>query len=221
MPREKKVDKIERGKQILRILREEYDDGGTALEYEDKWELLVATILSARATDEKVNEVTPQLFHKYPTVQDLAEADREDIEEIVHPTGFFRQKARSLHESAQKIVDDFGGEVPETLDELTELRGVARKTANVVLQEAIRPEGPHEGVVVDTHVKRLSKRMGLVPSTWDNADKIEKRLMDLFPNDDWDLSFVFILHGREICTSRSPDCEECPVLDLCPRRGVD
>ncbi len=91
----------------------------------------------------------------------------------------------------------------------------------MVLQEAINPEGPHEGVVVDTHVKRLSKRMGLVPSTWDNTDKIEKRLMDLFPNEDWDLSFVFILHGREICTARSPECDACPILDLCPRRGVD
>lgn len=221
MPREKKMDKIQRGKKILQILREEYNDAGTALEYENPWELLVATILSARSTDEKVNEVTPELFHKYPTIQDLAEAEREDIEEIIHPTGFFRQKARALHESAQKIVEDFGGEVPETMEGLTELRGVARKTANVVLQEAIKPEGPHDGVVVDTHVKRLSKRMGLVPSTWDNADKIEERLMDLFPNEDWDLSFVFILHGREMCTSRSPKCDECPVLDLCPRRGVD
>ncbi|MFP3904699.1 MAG: endonuclease III [Armatimonadota bacterium] len=221
MPREKKADIIKRGKKILEILRDKYGDAGTALRYDSPWKLLVATILSAQATDEKVNEVTPELFEAYPTIEDMAEADREDLEELVHPTGFYRNKARAIHESAQKIIEDFGGEVPETIEELTQLRGVARKTANVVLQEAINPEGPHEGVVVDTHVKRLSKRMGLVPSTWDNTDKIEKRLMELFPNEDWDLSFVFIRHGREICTARSPDCDACPILDLCPRRGVD
>jgi len=220
MPRESKKDMAARGAKILNALREEYGSVHTALRYEDPWELLVATILSAQCTDVRVNEVTPELFDTFPTIEAFAAAEREHIEQIIRPTGFFRNKARAIHESAQQIVDELDGEMPDTIEGLTQLRGVARKTASVVLQEIIKPEGPHDGVVVDTHVQRLSKRMGLVPSTWDNADKIEKRMMDIFPSEDWNLAFVFIEHGRAVCTARKARCGECVVDQFCPKRGV-
>jgi len=182
---------------------------------------LVATILSAQCTDERVNKVTPKLFARYPQIGDFAKANRAELEQMVRPAGFFRNKARAIQAAAQAIEQDFGGQMPTTMDGLTQLHGVARKTASVVLQQVIKPEGPHDGVVVDTHVQRLSKRMGLVPATWKNADKIEKCLMQLFPNEDWDLSFTFIDHGRAICTARSPRCDQCSVYDLCLRCGVE
>ncbi len=220
MPPETKQKLAERAGKILAILRAEYPQSGTALRYEDPWQLLVATILSAQCTDERVNKVTPALFARYPTIADFAVAERADLEEMVHSTGFYRNKAKAIQESAQQIMDDFGGQVPETIDELVTLRGVARKTASVVLQEVIKPDGPHDGVVVDTHVQRLARRMGLVPSTWKNADKVERRLMEIYPREDWNLSFVLILHGRAVCSARKPKCEHCVVYDLCPRRGV-
>ncbi|NLJ35840.1 MAG: endonuclease III [candidate division WS1 bacterium] len=220
MPPETKQKLAERAGKILAILRVEYPQSGTALRYEDPWQLLVATILSAQCTDERVNKVTPALFARYPTIADFAVAERADLEEMVHSTGFYRNKAKAIQESAQQIMDDFGGQVPETIDELVTLRGVARKTASVVLQEVIKPDGPHDGVVVDTHVQRLARRMGLVPSTWKNADKVERRLMEIYPREDWNLSFVLILHGRAVCSARKPKCEHCVVYDLCPRRGV-
>jgi endonuclease III len=220
MARETKKALIQRAGKILQALRDEYGPPRTALRHRDPWQLLVATILSAQCTDVRVNEVTPALFDKYPTIADFAEADPGELEQIVRPTGFFHNKAKAIRVSAQQIVADFDGKVPETMDELTSLRGVARKTASVVLQAAIKPEGPHDGVVVDTHVQRLARRMGLVPSTWKNADKIERRLMEIFPRDDWDLSFTFIEHGRAVCDARKPLCDECVVYELCPRRGV-
>ncbi len=220
MSREGNRQIAERAGKILAALREAYGPTRTALRYEDPWELLVATILSAQCTDERVNQVTPELFARYPTIADFAEADRAELEELVRPTGFFRNKARAIHESAQRIAQDFDGEMPQTMEDLTSLRGVARKTASVVLQAAIKPDGPHDGVVVDTHVQRLARRMGLVPASWDNADKIERRLMEVFPQQDWDLAFIFIRHGRAVCTARSPKCGECVVYELCPRRGV-
>jgi endonuclease-3 len=220
MPPESKQKLAERAGKILAILRAEYPQSGTALRYEDPWQLLVATILSAQCTDERVNKVTPALFARYPTIADFAVAEQADLEEMVHSTGFYRNKAKAIQESAQQIMDDFGGQVPETIDELVTLRGVARKTASVVLQEVIKPDGPHDGVVVDTHVQRLARRMGLVPSTWKNADKVERRLMEIYPREDWNLSFVLILHGRAVCSARKPRCEHCVVYDLCPRRGV-
>ena len=220
MARESRAQTAERAAKILKALRKEYGPVHSALRYEDPWELLVATILSAQCTDVRVNEVTPGLFEEYPTIEHFANADVEDIEAIVRPTGFFRNKARAIQESAQQIIDDFDGEMPDTMEELTQLRGVARKTASVVLQEVIKPEGPHDGVVVDTHVQRLSKRMGLVPATWDNADKIEKRLMEIYPREEWNLAFVFIEHGRAVCVARKARCAQCMVNDLCPRRGV-
>jgi len=220
MPRESGRATTVRAKKILAALREEYGPTRTALRYCDPWQLLVATILSAQCTDERVNQVTPGLFDKYPTIAHCAEADRVELEELVRPAGFFRNKARAIQESAQQIMEEFDARIPQTMEDLTSLRGVARKTASVVLQEAIKPDGPHDGVVVDTHVQRLSKRMGLVPASWDNADKIERRLMEIFPQEDWDLAFVFIEHGRAVCTARGPKCDECVVCELCPRHGV-
>lgn len=220
MPRESRAQTAERAAKILKALRDEYGAVHSALRYEDPWELLVATILSAQCTDVRVNEVTPGLFETYPTIEHFANGEVEQIEAIVRPTGFFRNKARAIHESARQIMTDFEGEMPDTMEELTQLRGVARKTASVVLQEVIKPEGPHDGVVVDTHVQRLSKRMGLVPATWESADKIEKRLMEIYPREEWNLAFVFIEHGRAVCTARKARCAECIVNQLCPRRGV-
>ncbi len=220
MPRESRAQTTERAAKILKALRDEYGAVHSALRYEDPWELLVATILSAQCTDVRVNEVTPELFKKYPTIEHFARADVEEIEMIVRPTGFYRNKARAIHESARQIMTDFGGEMPDTMEELTQLRGVARKTASVVLQEVIKPEGPHDGVVVDTHVQRLSRRMGLVPATWENPDKIEKRLMEIYPREEWNLAFVFIEHGRAVCIARKARCAECIVNHLCLRRGV-
>ncbi len=220
MPRESRGQTAERAAGILQALREQYGPVHSALRYEDPWELLVATILSAQCTDVRVNEVTPALFAAYPTIEHFADADRSELEALIRPTGFFRNKARAIHESAQQIMEDFDGEMPDTIEELTRLRGVARKTASVVLQEVIKPEGPHDGVVVDTHVQRLSRRMGLVPATWENTDKIEKRLMEIFPREEWNLAFVFIEHGRAVCMARKPRCEQCIVSALCPKRGV-
>jgi len=213
-------DIAQRARKILAVLRKEYPHARTALRYADPWQLLVATILSAQCTDARVNQVTPRLFEKYPTIGDFAEADINELEEMVRPAGFFRNKARAIRESAQQIVDEFDGRMPQTMEDLTRLRGVARKTASVVLQEAVKRDGPHDGVVVDTHVQRLAKRMGLVPMTWQSADKIEQRLMETYPREDWDLAFTFIEHGRAVCSARSPKCAECVVYDLCPRRGV-
>lgn len=220
MPRESRKQTAERAAKILQALRDQYGAVHSALRYQDPWELLVATILSAQCTDVRVNEVTPGLFKRYPTIEQFANAEVEEIEAIVRPTGFYRNKAKAIRESARQIMTDFGGETPDTMEELTQLRGVARKTASVVLQEVIKPGGPHDGVVVDTHVQRLSKRMGLVPATWENADKIEKRLMDIYPREEWNLAFVFIEHGRAVCAARRPRCAECVVHQLCPRRGV-
>ncbi len=220
MARESKQQVGRRAVKILEALREVYGLPRTALRHRAPWELLVATILSAQCTDVRVNEVTPALFDKYPTIGDAAEAEPAELEQIIRPTGFFRNKAKAIRESARRILEDFGGKVPETMENLTSLRGVARKTASVVLQAAIKPDGPHDGVVVDTHVQRLARRMGLVPSTWTNADKIERRLMEVFPREQWDLSFTFIEHGRAVCSARKALCDECVVRDLCPRRGV-
>lgn len=220
MPVESKQKLARRAAKILSRLRKEYPQAHTALRYDDPWQLLVATILSAQCTDERVNKVTPDLFARYPTIRDFAEADRAELEELVRPTGFFRNKARAIHEAAGQIMEQFGGQMPQTMDELITLRGVARKTASVVLQEIIKPDGPHDGVVVDTHVQRLARRMGLVPSTWTNPDKIERRLMEVYPRQEWNLAFVFIEHGRAVCNARKPACDRCVVQDLCPRRGV-
>ncbi len=202
----------ERIEEIIRRLRREHPDARCELDHESPLELLVATILSAQCTDERVNEVTPELFANYADAASFAQADRGKLESQVRPTGFFRQKAKFIQESCRIIDVDFGGAVPDEMDDLTALPGVARKTANVVLGVAF---GKAEGVVVDTHVMRLSKRLGL---TQERArDKIEGELMELVAQSDWiDFAHLLIFHGRRVCTARSPACHECALVDLCP-----
>jgi len=202
----------ERWPEIVRRLRERHPDVHVALDHQNPFELLIATILSAQTTDVRVNEVTPALFAAYPDAAALAAAEREDVEAIIRPTGFFRQKARFIQETAQRLVDAYGGEVPGEMEQLLTLTGVARKTANVVLGEIF---GVAEGVVVDTHVKRLAKRLGFTEET--NAGKVERDLMELLPQEVWiEISSLLIFHGRRICSARNPDCAACPLVDVCP-----
>jgi endonuclease-3 len=197
-------------------LTEAYPDAHCALDHRDTFELLAATILSAQCTDARVNMVTPSLFARYPTASELAGAEQEDVEEIIRSTGFFRSKAKSLIGMARALVERHGGEVPRTMDELTALPGVGRKTANVILGNAF---GLDEGVVVDTHVARLSHRLGLV--TGDDPVKIERKLMKLLPRERWTmLSHLLIEHGRRVCDARKPRCWECVLADTCPSSTV-
>jgi len=198
--------------EIIRRLRAEHPDACCALEHDNPYQLLVATILSAQCTDERVNKVTPDLFTKYPTPRHMAEARRTDIEEVVRSTGFYRNKARHIQEASQIIAFEHDGEVPADMAELTKLPGVARKTANVVLGVSYHIA---DGIVVDTHVKRLAKRLGL--TTNQNPNKIEKDLMALVPREDWiDIAHLLIFHGRRVCSARKPDCTNCVLNDLCP-----
>lgn len=193
-------------------LEERYTDLTLSLEYSSALELLVATILSAQCTDARVNRVTPALFARFPTAEEYAGADREELEEYVRPTGFYRNKAKHIQKMAARLISDHGGEVPDEMEELIQLTGVARKTANVVLSNWF---GKHEGVVVDTHVKRVARRLGLTEET--NPEKIECDLMALLPRESWrPFAWRLILHGRSICHARKPNCEECVLADLCP-----
>lgn len=203
----------ERAQRILAILRKEYPNiKGTALNFGNALELLVATILSAQCTDERVNEVTEILFKKYKTVEDYAEADLGTLQEIIKPTGFYRNKAKFIKESAKHLVKDFNSEIPGSIEEMTKLHGVARKTANIVLSNAF---DIHEGVAVDTHVMRLSKRLGFTKEK--NRDKIERDLMNLFSKDQWfELSNLIVAHGRTICKARRPICDACAINHFCP-----
>ena len=199
-------------KETISRLKSAYPDARTALAWTNPLELLVATILSAQTTDVRVNGVTPDLFAKYPAAGDYARADPADLEEDIRPTGFFRNKAKSLQGMARALVEDHGGEVPRTMPELVALPGVGRKTANVVLGNAFSID---EGVVVDTHVGRLSNRLGF--TAHDDPEKIERDLMQTVPKEDWTVfSHLLILHGRSTCKSRKPDCENCTLNDLCP-----
>ncbi len=205
----------DRVRALLGILERTYPDAITALHFESPIQLLVATILSAQCTDERVNKVTPVLFARFGDARALAEAPREELEEIVRSTGFFRNKARAVHECCADIVTRHGGEVPRTLEELTELHGVGRKTANVVLGNAFGIPG----LVVDTHVSRLSKRLGLTRET--DAVKIEFALMPIVPRESWSrFSHWLILHGRQVCVARKPRCSICPLAPHCPRVSV-
>ena len=198
--------------EVLKRLKAEYPNARCALNYENAYQLLVATILSAQTTDARVNMVTPALFAKYPTPQHLARARQEDVERIIKSTGFFRTKARNLIAMAQALVANHGGEVPRTMAELTALPGVGRKTANVVLGNAF---GINEGVVVDTHVGRLSRRLGFTKH--EDPVKVEQDLMKLFPRSEWTLlSHLLIFHGRKVCVARRPRCPECVLRDVCP-----
>lgn len=184
----------------------------TALNYETPLDILVATILSAQTTDVKVNEVTKTLFKKYRTAEDYVKVSREELENEIHSLGFFRQKAKFIKEACKQIVDDYGGSVPNRMEDLIKLKGVARKTANIVLSNAF---GVVEGIAVDTHVMRLSKRLGLTSSN--DRNKIEEDLMKIVPKEKWfRFSNLIIEHGRRICSAQKPKCEICTLNDLCP-----
>jgi endonuclease-3 len=193
-----------------------YPDAHCALDHADAYQLLVATILSAQCTDKRVNMVTPALFTRYPSATQMADAEREELETEIKSTGFFRSKTKSLLGMAQALVARHGGAVPDTMEELTELPGVGRKTANVVLGNVFNK---NVGIVVDTHVTRLAERLGLTRET--DAVKIEEDLMPLFPSAQWTMvSHLLIEHGRTICLARAPRCEVCPLNDLCPASRV-
>ena len=202
----------QRALEILIRLKREYPHAPCSLNYETPFQLLVATILSAQCTDERVNLVTPALFARFPDPAALAQADREEIESLIRSTGFYRNKAKHIQGSSQQIMTDWGGQVPRTMPDLLTLPGVARKTANVVLAHAF---GINAGVTVDTHVKRLTGRLGL--TTFTDPVRIEKALMQLLPQPDWEnWSIRLVYHGRAICDARKPLCESCCLVDLCP-----
>jgi endonuclease-3 len=201
-----------RAPELLHRLKAAYPDATCALDHQNAFQLIVATILSAQCTDARVNLVTPALFARYPDAHALAAARQEDVEEIIRSTGFFRNKARNLIAMAQALVERHGGEVPSTMEALHVLPGVGRKTANVVLGNAF---GINEGVTVDTHVARLTQLLQL--TRHDDPIKIERDLMPLFPREDWALlSHLLIFHGRQVCIARRPQCGGCVVIDLCP-----
>ena len=200
-----------RVRKILAILDKMYPGATCALHHSTAWELLVATILSAQCTDKRVNEVTPGLFRKYPTIQDFANVNQAELAQDIRSTGFFNNKSKSVIGAARKILTDFGGQVPRTIEELLTVPGAARKTANVVLGTAF---GIASGIVVDTHVQRVSRRLDLTKHT--DAVKIEKDLMKIIPKEKWILfSHQLILHGRALCVARNPRCAECALDPLC------
>ena len=202
----------ERAPHIVRILSRTYPDAHVALRFSTPLEMLIATILSAQCTDEKVNEVTATLFRKYRKPQDYLRVPEDELKADIKPTGFFNQKAASIREACRRIVEVYDGRVPDTMEDLVTLRGVARKTANIVLGNAF---GKVEGIAVDTHVKRLAGRLGF--SAESDPDRIEQELMRLVPQKRWfDFTYVLIDHGRAICEARKPRCDECPVSHLCP-----
>jgi len=207
------VKEEDRAQRILTLLRKEYPDvKGTELRFSNALELLVATILAAQCTDRKVNEVTEALFKRYKTAEDYAKADLEELQEFVKPTGFYRNKARFIKAATEKLVKEFNSEMPRSIDEMTKLPGVARKTANIVLSNAF---GINEGVAVDTHVMRLSGRLGLTKEK--DREKIEGDLMRLIPKRQWfEVSNLLIAHGRRICEARHPKCGACVLNKLCP-----
>lgn len=194
------------------MLKQRYPDLTVSLDWNTPLQLLVATILSAQCTDERVNRVTPELFSRYPDVEALANADRQELEGLIRSTGFYRNKAKNIQSMAQRLVAEHGGRVPEAMEELILLPGVARKTANVVLSNAF---GLHQGVVVDTHVKRVAGRLGLTAET--DPVRVERDLMELLEPTDWhSFPWRLILHGRQRCDARRPDCAGCEVRELCP-----
>jgi endonuclease-3 len=201
-----------RMQKIMELLEKEHSDAKIALRYRNPLELLVATILSAQATDEQINALTPKLFQKYATAEDYANADLAELEQDIRSSGFYRNKAKNLKKTGRLLVEQHNSEVPKTMKELVELPGVARKTANIVLFNAY---GIIAGIAVDTHVNRLAQRLGLTKNT--NQDKIEKDLMSIVPKDKWmRITDLLIFHGRRICSARKPKCDECVLNKLCP-----
>jgi endonuclease III len=215
MPR-KPSAKQQRTLEILSRLKHLYPDATCSLDYETPVQLLVATILSAQCTDERVNRVTPALFERFPDAGAIAAAPLETLEQLVHSTGFYRNKARNIQAACHKIMTEFDGEVPNTMAQLLTLPGVARKTSNVVLAHAY---GINAGVTVDTHVKRLSYRLGITKEI--DPVKVEQDLMKLLPQADWEnWSIRLIYHGRAVCMARKPECDRCELADLCTSAGI-
>lgn len=212
MPRESKKAMRERALEVCRRMEERYPGVGAALDFRNPFQLLIAVLLSAQTTDANVNRVTPELFRRWPSPFELAGAPLSQVEEVIHSTGFYHAKAKHAIECAQMLVADFGGEVPQTMEELTRLPGVGRKTANIVLNEGF---GIVDGIAVDTHVYRLSQRLRFSRATTPLA--AEQDLLDLLPRELWKpVNSQWIRFGREICDARKPLCEECPLVDLCP-----
>ncbi|MGD6809584.1 MAG: endonuclease III [Candidatus Bathyarchaeia archaeon] len=202
----------ERTKKIIELLEKQYPNAKTALNYTNPLEILVATMLSAQTTDERVNTVTQNLFKKYKTAQDYANVDIKELEQDIRSTGFYHNKARNLQNCCKMLIEKFNSEVPKTMPELLELPGVARKTANIVLYNAY---GIVEGIAVDTHVRRLAQRLGLADT--DNPDKIEQELMQITPKENWmQLTDLLIFHGRQVCDAKKPKCEACVLNQICP-----
>ena len=206
----------EKVKEIIRRLKREYPELKTALKFNNPFELLVATVLSAQATDIHVNKVTENLFNKYKTIRDYANVSLETLQKDVSSINFYRTKAKNIQESAKIIIKNFNSKVPGTMEELITLPGVARKTANIILSSAY---GINEGIAVDTHVKRLANRLGLTKN--EDPVKIEKDLMELTPKSEWgNLSHLLIFHGRKICQAKKPNHKECVLYDICPSRNI-
>jgi endonuclease-3 len=210
------ADKKQRTAEIIKRLKKAYPDAHCALVHSNPFELLVATILSAQCTDERVNIVTANLFRKYRSPQDFIDVSQAELEKDVHSTGFFRNKAKNIKAASQRIVEVYGGNIPQTMEEILTLGGVARKTANVVLGNAF---GIASGVVVDTHVSRLSQRLGL--TTEETPEKIERDLEQLVPKKNWIMfPHWMIFHGRQVCNARKPKCSECVLASICPSRDL-
>jgi endonuclease III len=210
------ADKQARTTEIIKRLKKAYPDAHCALNHTTPFELLIATILSAQCTDERVNIVTADLFRKYRGPADFLNISQEELESDIHSTGFFRNKAKNIQAACKRLIEEFGGEIPQTMEELLTLGGVARKTANVVLGNAF---GIASGVVVDTHVGRLSRRLGLTEN--ETAEKIERDLSELVPKKHWVMfPHWMIFHGRQVCNARKPKCEMCVLADICPKVGV-
>jgi endonuclease-3 len=199
-------------KEIIRILHKTYPKSRTALTFRNPLQILVATILSAQCTDERVNQITPMLFQKYKSAEEFARADQGELEEEIRSTGFFRNKAKNIIGASTQIVEEFLGKVPDNMTDLITLPGVARKTANIVLSSGYQKS---EGIAVDTHVKRLSGRLGL--SREKNPNKIEQDLLHIVPREDWiGFNYILVNHGRQVCQARKPQCFKCPLNHLCP-----
>lgn len=217
MPKESKTEKIKRARKILSLLKKMYPDAHCALDHGNAFQLLVATVLSAQCTDARVNMVTPRLFARFNTPEDFARADITEIEELIHSTGFFRNKAKNIKGAAQAIIKEHGGQVPQNIDDLTSLPGVGRKTANVILGNIF----DKPALVVDTHVTRLSNLLGLAKGV--DAVKLEFQLMEIIDEKDWTVfAHLLISHGRAVCVARAPRCAECRLNKICPtgRRAV-
>lgn len=203
----KKID----SKKLVEILRKTYPDAKCSLDFETPFEMLVAVMLSAQCTDERVNKTTPDIFKKYNTPKDFANIDIKELEELIHPCGFYKNKAKNIKECSKVICEKFGGEVPRTMEELMSLPGVGRKSANVVMLEAF---GEAKGIAVDTHCKRIANKLGL--SNEKEPEKIEQDLLKIFDKEDYkDINHLFIWHGRNTCIARNPKCKECVLKEMC------